>query len=282
MTQDPPPGLQGLPQTPVLPGADPDAKLDKVLHSLDALTTFIKSEVVTRTHLDKYHQEQLEMIDKRVVQATEPLLMEIAGLKDRLGAVEANRFDIGSGGARNRSASERPRATDPAFKTIVFKGIPVNMSADERLNAIDGFMKQHFSGVRVRDVGNFYKGAFPNGRSLTRAAYVELSNADVRREVLEKIGGVKGQPAKIKCFLGGVEVRVRKALTEQAIQRNSALRRAADAIKEDGRFTGKTPKIEWVGERGVTVDGSFVFTQGQADVVGKFVEKYADMTLPGR
>ena len=219
VTQDPPPGLQGLPQTPVLPGADPDAKLDKVLHSLDALTTFIKSEVVTRTHLDKYHQEQLEMIDKRVVQATEPLLMEIAGLKDRLGAVEANRFDIGSGGARNRSASEKPRATDPAFKTIVFKGIPVNMSADERLNAIDGFMKQHFSGVRVRDVGNFYKGAFPNGRSLTRAAYVELSNADVRREVLEKIGGVKGQPAKIKCFLGGVEVRVRKALTEQAIQR---------------------------------------------------------------
>ncbi len=55
VTQDPPPGLQGLPQTPVLPGADPDAKLDKVLHSLDALTTFIKSEVVTRTHLDKYH-----------------------------------------------------------------------------------------------------------------------------------------------------------------------------------------------------------------------------------
>jgi hypothetical protein len=111
---------------------------------------------------------------------------------------------------------------------------------------------------------------------------VELSNADVRREVLEKIGGMKDQPAKIKCFLGGVEVRVRKALAEQAIQRNSALRRAADVIKADDRFKGKTAKIEWVGERGVTVDGSFVFSQGQADVTGKFVDKYADMTLPGR
>ena len=135
--------------------------------------------------------------------------------------------------------------------------------------------------MRVRDIGNFYKGAFPNGRSLTRAAYVELSNADVRREVLEKIGGMKDQPAKIKCFLGGVEVRVRKALAEQAIQR-SALHRATGVIKADDRFKGKTAKIEWVGERGVTVDGSFVFSQGQADVTGKFVDKYADMTLPGR
>ena len=100
--------------------------------------------------------------------------------------------------------------------------------------------------------------------------------------MLEKIGVVKDQPAKIKCFLGGVEVRVRKALAEQAIQRNSALRRAADVIKADDRFKGKTAKIEWVGERGVTVDGSFVFSQGQADVTGKFVDKYADMTLPGR
>ena len=107
-----------------------------------------------------------------------------------------------------------------------------------------------------------------------------MSNADVRREVLDKIGS-KDSP-KIKCTLGGSDVTIKKALTEMAIQRNSALRRAADMIKGDSRFTGKTTKIEWNGERGVTVDGSFVFKQAQADLTGAFDPKYPDLTLPVR
>ena len=70
--------------------------------------------------------------------------------------------------------------------------------------------------------------------------------------------------------------------SSKAIQRNSALRRAADMIKGDSRFTGKTTKIEWNGERGVTVDGSFVFKQAQADLTGAFDPKYPDLTLPVR
>ncbi len=42
----------GLPDTPVLPGGSSDDKLDKVLTSLGELTTCIKTEVVTRSHLD--------------------------------------------------------------------------------------------------------------------------------------------------------------------------------------------------------------------------------------
>ncbi len=75
---------------------------------------------------------------------------------------------------------------------------------------------------------------------------------------------------------------IKKALTEAAMQRNSALRRAADLIKGDARFTGKLTKIEWNGERGVTVDGSFVFKQAQADLTGAFDPKYPDLTLPVR
>ncbi len=270
----------GLPDTPVLPGGSSDDKLDKVLTSLGELTTFIKTEVVTRSHLDKFHQEQLQVIETRVVQAVEPVHAELKELRERVVALETTH--IGSGSARIRSASERPRATDPAFKTIVFKGIPEGMTAEERLTAIEGFMKQHLPGVRVRDTGNYYKGPFPNGRSLTRAAYVEFSNADVRREVLNKIGGQNDQPVKIKCILGGTEVRIKKALTEHAMQRNSALRRAADVLKADDRCKGKVVKIVWTGERGVTVDDSFAFTQGQADLAGKFGGKFADMTLPAR
>ena len=163
----------GLPAAPVLPGdVSSDDKLDKVLTSLASLTTFIRTEVVTRTHLDRFHQEQIQAIENRVEQAVEPLTTEIKVLKERVVALEAHH--IGSG-ARGRRASERPRATDPAFKTIVFKGIPEIMAAEARLSEIEAFVKMHFPQVRVRDVGNFYKGPFPNGRSLTRAAYVELS-----------------------------------------------------------------------------------------------------------
>ena len=66
------------------------------------------------------------------------------------------------------------------------------------------------------------------------------------------------------------------------MQRNSALRRAADVLKADDRCKGKVVKIVWTGERGVTVDDSFAFTQGQADLVSKFGGKFADTTLPAR
>ena len=86
-----------------------------------------------------------------------------------------------------------------------------------------------FENIRVRDVGHVNNGPFPSGRALTNCAYAELSNADVRREVLEKIGS--NDRIKIKCMLGGAEMQARKAVTEQAVQRNAALRRAANLLK---------------------------------------------------
>ena len=96
-------------------------------------------------------------------------------------------------------------------------------------------MESKFPNVRIREIGNLYKGAFTNNRSLTRAAYVELSSADVRREVLEAIGGGNDKPVELKCFVGGAEVSIKKAATEQAMQRNAALRRASDMLKADTR-----------------------------------------------
>ena len=143
--------------------------------------------------------------------------------------------------------------------TIVFKGIPEELSATQRLQDIENFMKSKFPNSRIRDIGNYYKGAFPNNRSLTRTAYVELSSADVRREVLEAIGGGNDKPVKVKCYVGGAEVNVKKAATEQAMQRNAALRRASDLLKTDARAHGRVVKIEWLKEHGITVDRVYAF-----------------------
>ena len=141
----------------------------------------------------------------------------------------------------------------------MFKGIPEDLGAAQRLQDIESFMKSKFPNVRIRDIGIFYEGAFPNNRSLTRAAYVELSTANVRRQVLEAIGGGNDKPVKLKCFVGGTEVSIKKAATEQAMQRNAALRRASDVLKADSRAHGKVVKIEWIKELGITVENIYVF-----------------------
>ena len=261
-----------LPQVPALPEGG-DSFQATVLASLDQISAFMTTQLVTRDHLETYHQEQLKVITSRVDQAVAPLHGEIQELRGRIETLEA-------GSSRIRSASERPRGTDPAFKRIVFKKIPESMSAEQRIKEIEGFMQTHFQGVRIRDVANFYKGKFPNGRTLTRAAFVELSNSDVRREVLSKIGGTKNTPVKIKCELGGKQVDIKGAMTDDAVQRNASLRRAADLIKADARATGKDVKIEFTGERGVTVNKVFGFSQAQNELTGKFVGAFTDLRLP--
>ena len=82
--------------------------------------------------------------------------------------------------------------------------------------------------------------------------------------------------------MGGAEISVKRCLTEQAVHRNSALRRAADLIKADPRFSGQTVEIQWKKERGVTANAVFVFHQNSTDVTGSFDAKFADMILPVR
>ena len=105
--------------------------------------------MVTRRHLEAYHEEHLTLLTARIDQAVAPINEEIQGLRSRLAVLEG-------GSARNRGFSERPRSTDPAFKRIVFKKIPENMSAHQRILAMEEFMRTHFPNIRIRDVANFF------------------------------------------------------------------------------------------------------------------------------
>ena len=251
------------------------------LEGASDLSKFVKNEMVTRNHLDSYHRETIEVIEARVQEAIAPLQegqeyleKQMDNLNSRIEVIE----NASATGSLTRSSSERPRATDTSQKTIVFKGVPTTMSAEQRIREIENFMATHFPNIRLRDVGNFYKGPYPKGRMLTNVAYAELSNSDVRREVLEKIG--PSDKIKIKCVLGGTEVRIRKALTEHAVQRNAALRRASDLLKADKRFKNSSITIEWSGERGITIDKAYVFVQRSSDVTGEFVGPCSDLRLP--
>ena len=80
----------------------------------------------------------------------------------------------------------------------------------------------------------------------------------------------------------GAEITTKRCLSEQAMHRNSALRRAADVIKADARFSGQKIEIQWMKERGVTANDIFIFQQGQQDVTGVFDSKFSDLELPVR
>ena len=73
---------------------------------------------------------------------------------------------------------------------------------------------------------------------------------------------------------------VKKAVTEQALQRNAALRRASDLLKTDARAHGRVVKIKWLKERGITVDKVPAFQQSSTDLTGQFVAAFADLRLP--
>ena len=52
-------------------------------------------------------------------------------------------------------------------------------------------------------------------------------------EVLQAIGGGTGKPLKLTCYVGSAELSVKRAATEQAMQRNAAFRRASDLLMSD-------------------------------------------------
>ena len=106
---------------------------------------------------------------------------------------------------------------------------------------------------------------------------VEFGNADVRREVLNEI-----KAKNLKCQVGGADLDIKDALTEEALSRNSALRRAEKVLKDHADHANKTIKIEFTGNRGVTVDGVYAFEQDKVEIEGKFVAPYADLVLPLR
>ena len=59
--------------------------------------------------------------------------------------------------------------------------------------------------------------------------------------------------------IGGADIKVTRARTEAATARNTALRQASDLIKNESGVNDADVKIQWTGERGVTVSDVFLF-----------------------
>ena len=69
-------------------------------------------------------------------------------------------------------------------------------------------------------------------------------------------------------------------MTEIASERDACLRKSADVLKKDPRCAGSAVKIEYDGNRGVTINGIYAYDQKKGNDLGEFVPPYGDLKLP--
>ncbi len=269
-----------LPEAPALPAGvgekNWDEKFSVLMESVSSLVIGVNElraampQVVTRDDLraiqEKQREEfqtivysQVEPLKETIKTTVEPLKEDVSLLRARVSAVE--------------NANARP-IDDPGFRRISFLGFSEKSDADERICAVMDFLNKHVPKVN-KIVDNIYRGSFKDKtRSLTTVAYAEFPSSDTRDRVLDIL-------TKHTLNFEGKKIDIKRGLTRSAKERNGALNDALKLITADPRARGKHAKKEFVGERGVTVDGVYAFSQGsvgKGDVVGVF----ADLILPDR
>ena len=113
---------------------------------------------------------------------------------------------------------------------------------------------------------------------MTNTGFAEFVSSDIRDFVIKQ---VDANPVKFKLVIEGKDVSVRRARTRRATERNAALRGAADTLKKLAEMETDV-KIEWGHEgkpRGVTVKGSYAFTQDSGDSLGAFTREFEHLDL---
>ena len=251
-----------------------------ILQRLESSMSELKVSTATKDDLKMALQTMKnEILDETntatktaVTVAVEPLKDEVVDLKKRLSTLETKQVSAAS----VQTGASTKGKDDPAFKKLAFKGIPEHLSAEERLRSITAWMENHFKNVRVKDVVNIYTGPFPNGRKLTGVTLVELSSSDVRRGVLEQIEKNKNEYV---CKLGNTSIDIRQALTQSASERNTFIRNVVTLLKKDARCKDKNVEPVLKGDRGVTVDGIYVFEQKKGKELGTFLSPFLDMKV---
>ena len=152
------------------------------------------------------------------------------------------------------------KAPDDSFKKLVVVGFPADMSFEARLSAMQDFMEANFpklpASLCVKHTGPWKNHG--QDRKMTRVGFIDVGCPDVRAKSL-----------KIK--IGGADIKVTRARTEAATARNTALRQASDLIKNESGVNDGDVKIQWTGERGVTVSDVFAFKQPRGSDTGIFL-----------
>ena len=175
-------------------------------------------------------------------------------------------------------AEARAEPHDPARRRIAFIGFGSDTTVDDRIAAMDRFVKENFADFRPMTINLFPgKGSMPSVNG-----FVELCAANQVRVVLET---VKSRSLQLNGHPG---LKIKGALTDIDRARNWALGAAEEQIKTSPNAHGKVVKLEkgrGKGEtaitRGVYVNDVIAYSQGERfSKTGTFVGEYGHLKLP--
>ena len=238
-----------------------ESKLDDILRNMAT-----KADVAS---LSQKHDAQMAEISKKLDQCAlkedvNTLRAEVGQLPRRVQELEAS-----------RAGSRVPGFNDPAYRRISLLGFPEGASAEDRIEAVEEFFKEHFPRVRIHSIDNYYKGSFKDqSRKLSRATYAEFSSGDVRDQVLATVSA-----RALSFSFSGSAISCKKGLTRDAMTRNWALKDAAKILPGDSRCKGKDVKTHYGADRHITVAGVRAFVQ-DASTLGAFAAPFDNLSLP--
>ena len=167
---------------------------------------------------------------------------------------------------------------DPARRRIALIGFGSATTADERIAAMDKFMKEHFMDFRPVAIN-----LFPNKSGKPSVnGFVEMCTPQQIRIFVE---AVRSRSLQVSGHTG---VKIKAALTDIDRARNWALTTAEEIIKACPSAHGKTVKTEKGGGkgekaviRGIYVNGAIAYSQGERfSKHGMFVGELSNLKLP--
>ena len=291
LEQTPAAAAAPLPEAPPLPAGDLNGKVDLLVERLGQVVIGINnlqegmSQTVKHQDLKEFHERHSAEIRTFVESKVHPVVEDVVELKSQVldltvDAVES--FDrIGRLEKKVEQLTKKSKPDD-SYKRISFMGLP-KLSLDDRVSALRDFMSTKFPKILIKDCSIFYR--FDREKKTyeaTNTGYVEFSSPAVRDHVIKLI---EGDAVQFKCVVGGKTVDVKRTRTKNAADRNAALRKAAELIKEkvgttnadSVTITGLKPGT---GDRGVKFKEIVAFSQPSGSGLGEFLGDFCDLTLP--
>ena len=173
----------------------------------------MRATAVTRQTLTEFYELQSHEMQVYVQAKSVPLHHSIQHIIQNMGQLESR--------LANGNAEARSEPHDPARRRVAFIGFGITTTADERIAAMDRFMKEHFADLRPIAIN-----LFPGKSGLPSVnGFVEVCAPNQIRVILE---AVKSRSLQINGHPG---VKIKGALTDIDRARNWALTKAEEQIK---------------------------------------------------
>ena len=171
---------------------------------------------------------------------------------------------------------------DLAHKRLAFIGFSNATGSEARKVAMENFLREHAPSQAPRACGNFTSwSSESSGRIISSASYAEFESSTAAEAALKNIKAKLPMCDKDGVAIAGSEhMKIRRAKSQQNIDRDAALRKAEELIKAAPAAAGKTVERKGYADRSVHVNGEVAFQHQKKDVSGILFAPCADLTIP--